>query len=60
MDTGDWQGCSPWGHKRVRHDLATEQQGELKFNKYFLVVIRALGQRSQIDALQDTDSRFKR
>ena len=48
------------GLQRVRHDLATEQQGELKFNQYFLVVIWVQGQRSQIDALQDADSRFKR
>ena len=48
------------GLQRVRRDLATEQQGELKFNQYFLVVIWAQGQRSQIDALQDADSRFKR
>ena len=20
------EGCSPWGHKRVSHDLATKQQ----------------------------------
>ena len=22
------EGCSPWGHKRVGHDLATKQQQE--------------------------------
>ena len=26
MDRGGWQAYSPWGHKRVRHDLATKQQ----------------------------------
>ena len=26
MDRGSWQDYSPWGHKRVRHDLATKQQ----------------------------------
>ena len=25
MDRGDW-GYSPWGHKRVRHNLVTKQQ----------------------------------
>ena len=24
MDKGAWQGVSPWGHKRIRHDLATK------------------------------------
>ncbi|MES7586303.1 hypothetical protein U6P61_12195, partial [Cutibacterium acnes] len=24
-DRGAWVGCSPWGHKRVRHNLVTEQ-----------------------------------
>ena len=23
---GSLAGCSPWGHKRIRHDLATKQQ----------------------------------
>ena len=35
-------GCCPWGHKRVRHDLATKQhaiewlskQGEILFSSY--------------------------
>ena len=26
MDRGAWWGYSPWGHKRVRHALATKQQ----------------------------------
>ena len=26
MDRGAWQATAPWGHKRVRHDLATKQQ----------------------------------
>ena len=25
-DRGAWRAYSPWGCKRVRHDLATEQQ----------------------------------
>ena len=25
-DRGAWWGYSPWGHKRVRHDLATKPQ----------------------------------
>ena len=25
MDTGAWRASSPWGQKRVRHDLVTEQ-----------------------------------
>ena len=24
MDRGAWAGYSPWGHKRVGHDLATK------------------------------------
>ena len=26
MDRGAWGGYSPWGHKRVRHNLVTKQQ----------------------------------
>ena len=26
MDRGTWQGYSPWGHKRVRRNLAIKQQ----------------------------------
>ena len=25
MNRGAWRAYSPWGHKRVGHDLATEQ-----------------------------------
>ena len=25
MDRGAWWGYSPWGHKKVGHDLATKQ-----------------------------------
>ena len=28
MDGGDWS--PPWGHKRVRNDLATKQQQQFK------------------------------
>ena len=27
---GSLVGCSPWGHKRVRYDLATEQQQRIR------------------------------
>ena len=26
MDRGAWWGSSPWGHKRIGHDLVTKQQ----------------------------------
>ena len=26
MDRGAWQAAIPWGHKKVRHNLATKQQ----------------------------------
>ena len=26
MDRGDWRGYSQWGHKRVGHNLVTNQQ----------------------------------
>ena len=26
MDKGDWWGYSQWGHKRVGHNLVTNQQ----------------------------------
>ena len=29
MDRGALAGYSPWGHRRVRHDLATKQQQNL-------------------------------
>ena len=32
MDRGVWQGYSPWHLKRVRHNLATEQQEEQNRN----------------------------
>ena len=28
-------GYSPWGHKRVRHDLVTEQQQKAIENEYY-------------------------
>ena len=27
MDRGAWRDYSPWGRKRARHSLATDQQG---------------------------------
>ena len=32
-------GHSPWGHKRVRHDLATKQQQVTKLWIYVIAVI---------------------
>ena len=29
---GSLAGCSPWGHKRIRHDLATKQQHTYSMN----------------------------
>ena len=34
-DRGAWWGYSPWGHERVRRDLATKQQ----LNEYIYVYI---------------------
>ena len=32
-------GYSPWGHKKVRHDLATKQQQVTKLWKFGIAVI---------------------
>ena len=32
-------GCSPWFHKRVRHDLATKQQQQQKIRTYFRIFL---------------------
>ena len=32
-------GYSPWGHKRVRHDLATKQQQESIVHRYSYIII---------------------
>ena len=40
-DRGAWQAVySPWGHKRVGHDLSTKQQAETKTE---MGIIMALG-----------------
>ena len=38
---GAWQG--PWGHRRVRNDLATEQQQRYCYTyvKYYIEVFKA-------------------
>ena len=32
MGRGAWQGYSPWGCRRVRHDLTTKQQQETSYS----------------------------
>ena len=36
MDRGAWQGYSPWGCKRVRHDLATRQEQQQSLSAFLL------------------------
>ena len=36
MDRGAWQATSPQGRKRVRQDLVTEQQQQMKFIMFSL------------------------
>ena len=41
MDKGAFAGYSPWGHKRVRHDLVANQHIEIV--KYFHLFILIAG-----------------
>ena len=41
-------GYSPWGHSRVRHDLATEQQQQVTKLWKFVIAVIGMGSRMTV------------